>query len=124
MLCAGYLGRGGVDTCQGDSGGPLLVSTSAGLRQAGITSWGVGCADKEYPGVYARIGTAILRDFVGVLVPSAIGSGAAPSGSTTTTTSKPGGPKSVATRKAVRRKMARRLARERAAQRRLAAQRR
>ena len=91
MLCAGYLGRGGTDTCQGDSGGPLLVPTSVGFRQAGITSWGAGCADKDYPGVYARIGDAKLRDFVAALVPSAIGSGATPSGGSTTTTSGGGG---------------------------------
>jgi secreted trypsin-like serine protease len=119
MLCAGYLGRGGVDTCQGDSGGPLLVPTTVGFRQAGITSWGAGCADKDYPGVYARIGASVLRDFVGVLVPSAIGTGAQPSGGTTS--SKPSKPRSLKVRKAQRRKMMRRLARERAAARRVAA---
>jgi secreted trypsin-like serine protease len=127
MLCAGYLGRGGTDTCQGDSGGPLLVPTTQGFRQAGITSWGYGCADPEYPGNYARIGTSLLRDFVALHVPSAIGSGAQPSGGSTTTTSKPSGggtkPKSAATRRAVRRKYARQLKRDRAAARR-AAQRR
>jgi secreted trypsin-like serine protease len=92
MLCAGYLGRGGVDTCQGDSGGPLLVPTTAGFRQAGITSWGAGCADKDYPGVYGRIGSAELRDFVALFVPAAIGSGASPAGGSTTST-KPGKPR-------------------------------
>ncbi|MGW1162388.1 S1 family peptidase [Streptomyces sp. NPDC002519] len=52
MVCAGYP-SGGVDTCQGDSGGPLLI----GGVLAGITSWGNGCAEAGYPGVYTRLTT-------------------------------------------------------------------
>ncbi|MFI1480560.1 S1 family peptidase [Streptomyces sp. NPDC020747] len=52
MVCAGYT-SGGVDTCQGDSGGPLII----GGKLAGITSWGYGCADAAYPGVYTRLTT-------------------------------------------------------------------
>ncbi|MFF3462468.1 S1 family peptidase [Streptomyces sp. NPDC002619] len=52
MVCAGY-SSGGVDTCQGDSGGPLLI----GGVLAGITSWGEGCAEAGYPGVYTRLTT-------------------------------------------------------------------
>ena len=121
MICAGYLGRGGTDTCQGDSGGPLLVPTTLGFRQAGVTSWGLGCADPDYPGVYARLGADIMRDFVALHVPSAIGSGAQPSGGgSTTTTSKPGKPRTKKQRRAARRKYARHLKRERAAARRAA----
>ena len=122
MICAGYLGRGGTDTCQGDSGGPLLVPTTLGFRQAGVTSWGYGCADPDYPGVYSRLGASVMRDFVGLYVPSAIGSGAQPSGGGTTST-KPGGGKpksSVKQRRAARRKVARHNARQRAAARRAA----
>ncbi|MEU6777095.1 serine protease [Streptomyces sp. NPDC046759] len=52
MVCAGYT-SGGTDTCQGDSGGPLLI----GGVLAGITSWGEGCAEAGYPGVYTRLTT-------------------------------------------------------------------
>jgi secreted trypsin-like serine protease len=52
MVCAGYT-AGGVDTCQGDSGGPLMI----GGVLAGITSWGEGCAEAGYPGVYTRLTT-------------------------------------------------------------------
>ncbi|GHD90784.1 S1 family peptidase [Streptomyces naganishii] len=52
MVCAGY-SSGGVDTCQGDSGGPLFI----GGVLAGITSWGNGCAEAGYPGVYTRLTT-------------------------------------------------------------------
>ena len=54
-LCAG-LRRGGKDTCQGDSGGPLLVRDGETWLQAGIVSWGGGCAKPGKYGVYTSVG--------------------------------------------------------------------
>jgi len=56
MLCAGD-GSGLRDTCSGDSGGPLIVfdTESRTWRQAGITSWGAGCARAGSYGVYTRV---------------------------------------------------------------------
>ena len=60
MIMAGYP-AGGVDTCQGDSGGPMVVTNTVTgeLILAGITSWGRGCAQAGYPGVYTRVSTFI-----------------------------------------------------------------
>ncbi|XP_049964496.1 trypsin alpha-3-like [Schistocerca serialis cubense] len=57
MLCAGVSG-GGKDSCGGDSGGPLV----SGSTQVGIVSFGFGCAEADYPGVYANV--ANLRSWI------------------------------------------------------------
>lgn len=57
MICAAAPG-GGKDACQGDSGGPLAV----GGKLAGIVSWGGGCGEALYPGVYSNV--ASLRSFI------------------------------------------------------------
>ncbi|MFD7493221.1 S1 family peptidase [Streptomyces sp. NPDC059832] len=57
-ICAGLIDTGGVDTCQGDSGGPMFRKDNAGAWiQVGIVSWGQGCAEPGYPGVYSEVST-------------------------------------------------------------------
>jgi secreted trypsin-like serine protease len=69
MVCAG---DGIHDTCQGDSGGPLMVRDAGGnWALAGITSWGEGCADASYPGVYTRLGAPALNAWVAARYPRA-----------------------------------------------------
>jgi len=55
MLCAGVT-KGRKDSCYGDSGGPLI--NQAGT-QVGIVSFGAGCADPNFPGVYSRVSGSI-----------------------------------------------------------------
>jgi hypothetical protein len=46
---------GGKDSCHGDSGGPIVKRIGNKHLQVGIVSWGNGCAEADYAGVYTRV---------------------------------------------------------------------
>ena len=69
-FCAGEK-SGGRDSCQGDSGGPLFVRDRDGqVLQAGVVSWGKGCARADYYGVYASVGN--FEKWIRSRVPDAV----------------------------------------------------
>ncbi|XP_016995004.3 trypsin beta [Drosophila takahashii] len=61
MICAA---RPGGDSCQGDSGGPLvgIPADEGPAKLYGIVSWGLGCANPDYPGVYTKV--AAFRNWI------------------------------------------------------------
>ncbi|KAI5643578.1 trypsin domain-containing protein [Phthorimaea operculella] len=60
MFCAGSFTQPSPDACQGDSGGPLVYD---GV-QIGVVSWGLGCARGNFPGVYTRLASPVVWDWV------------------------------------------------------------
>jgi len=61
MLCAGSPGK---DSCNGDSGGPLTVKESGQHTLAGVVSWGDGCAEANFFGVFAEVAHSSLRTWI------------------------------------------------------------
>ncbi|XP_022814763.1 serine protease 7-like [Spodoptera litura] len=54
QICAG--GIFSKSTCRGDSGGPLMKKTPDGIWEAvGIVSFGYGCGEDGWPGVYTSV---------------------------------------------------------------------
>jgi len=61
MVAAGKIGK---DACQGDSGGPMFARSASGYTQIGISSFGIGCAARNYPGVYTEINNLRIKSFI------------------------------------------------------------
>ncbi|CAL4113508.1 unnamed protein product, partial [Meganyctiphanes norvegica] len=54
FICAG--GEENKDACKGDGGGPLACQDGSGRYVlSGITAFGIGCGNKDVPGVYADV---------------------------------------------------------------------
>ncbi|XP_042229160.1 uncharacterized protein LOC121871091 isoform X2 [Homarus americanus] len=55
FMCAG--GEENKDACEGDGGGPLACQdpVTGTYYIAGITAWGIGCGQKDVPGVYVDV---------------------------------------------------------------------
>ena len=58
MICAGDTKNGGKDACKNDSGGPMVANNIL----YGIVSWGEGCGNAKYPGIYTNV--AKLRSWI------------------------------------------------------------
>lgn len=53
------------DSCQGDSGGPLFANgDTANPTQIGIVSFGAGCAQAGFPGVYTQLSDPAIAKWI------------------------------------------------------------
>ncbi|XP_050394188.2 transmembrane protease serine 3 [Patella vulgata] len=53
-FCAGRE-AGGIDACTGDSGSPLVCQKGSKWTVHGLSSWGYGCAEPRWPGIYTEV---------------------------------------------------------------------
>ncbi|XP_037093479.1 mite allergen Der f 3-like [Pollicipes pollicipes] len=70
-ICAtGEDENGGIDACRGDSGGPLMERRLQHNRQSwfavGVVSFGYGCGNVDFPGIYTRVDAFL--DWIGCTV--------------------------------------------------------
>lgn len=84
MFCAS---RSGKDSCQGDSGGPIFYRCDNTEEDVlvGLVSWGIGCAQANFPGVYASVsgGDSFLKSNVaGLATPPPVDDPCGPVGPT------------------------------------------
>lgn len=77
---------GGESDQVGDSGGPMVVKEASVWVQAGIVSFGIGCAQPEHPGVYTRVSRyqnwinySVIGDRPGFVTSGGSSAGGAPS---------------------------------------------
>ena len=62
MVCTGT--AAGIGHCLGDSGGPLVLERNGSPVQVGVVSQAIGCGDRRYPSVYARLANGSVNAFV------------------------------------------------------------
>ncbi|KAF5903228.1 transmembrane protease serine 9-like, partial [Clarias magur] len=60
------LEQGGTQSLMGDSGGPLVIKQGNQWIQAGIVSFGFGCALPFFPGVYTRVSQ--YQDWINAII--------------------------------------------------------
>jgi len=56
MLCANETNQG---SCQGDAGGPLVSLVNGSFELIGVNSYGMDCANSQYPAVYAYVSSVL-----------------------------------------------------------------
>ncbi|HEU5431241.1 MAG TPA: serine protease [Thermomicrobiales bacterium] len=69
MLCAGTTQKPMTDSCYGDSGGPLFADASSNPVEVGIVSWGRGCAQLGFPGIYTRLSDPAIANWIRATMP-------------------------------------------------------